>query len=157
MIFAGRVLARPEPGILVMHDGRRSVRVSVSNDDLAPGDLVRIDAESLPDGTLVARRCERVFRPAQPPFGRASETHAFLSEGRIALLEARARIIASIRSHFAAQQSLEIETPTVVSSPGLDVHLDAFEVIRPALSRRDPDESGRRSSIPPSDCRWAIS
>jgi lysyl-tRNA synthetase class 2 len=54
---------------------------------------------------------------------------------RHALLLERARIIARIRSFFAARDFVEVETPTMVPSPGLDVHLAAFEVPTPLGTR----------------------
>ena len=43
-------------------------------------------------------------------------------------LRERALIVRQIRSFFEAREFLEVETPILVPSPGLDVHLDAFEV-----------------------------
>lgn len=40
----------------------------------------------------------------------------------------RARIVAQVRAFFVGRGFLEVETPLLVPSPGLDVHLDAFEV-----------------------------
>ena len=42
-------------------------------------------------------------------------------------LRERAQILGQIRSFFAAREFLEVETPILVPSPGLDVHLDAFD------------------------------
>jgi elongation factor P--(R)-beta-lysine ligase len=44
------------------------------------------------------------------------------------LLAERARALASARAFFEGRGYLEVETPVLVPSPGLDVHLDAFEV-----------------------------
>jgi lysyl-tRNA synthetase class 2 len=41
-------------------------------------------------------------------------------------LEARARIVASIREFFAARDFLEVETPALQVSPGIEPHLMAF-------------------------------
>lgn len=46
----------------------------------------------------------------------------------IARLRSRQQILRAIRSHFDAAGYLEVETPQLVSSPGLDLHLDAFSV-----------------------------
>ncbi|MEO6775542.1 MAG: EF-P lysine aminoacylase EpmA [Kofleriaceae bacterium] len=54
----------------------------------------------------------------------ASEV-ARLSPERIARLEARARALATVRAFFAARGFLEVETPLIVPSPGLEIHLDA--------------------------------
>src|SRR6185312_5627248 len=43
-------------------------------------------------------------------------------------LAARARVVAEARAFFAGRGFLEVETPLLVPSPGLDLHLDAFAV-----------------------------
>jgi lysyl-tRNA synthetase class 2 len=43
-------------------------------------------------------------------------------------LAERARVVADVRAFFAARGFIEVETPLLVPSPGLDLHLDAFEV-----------------------------
>jgi elongation factor P--(R)-beta-lysine ligase len=43
-------------------------------------------------------------------------------------LRERARICAEVRAFFDARGFLEVQTPIMVPSPGLDVHLDAFEI-----------------------------
>jgi elongation factor P--(R)-beta-lysine ligase len=50
-------------------------------------------------------------------------------------LEARAKVLAAARSFFDARGYLEVETPVLVPSPGLDVHLEAFETDGPAQTR----------------------
>lgn len=52
-----------------------------------------------------------------------------------ALLRQRAALFRSLRAFFDARGFLEVETPLAVPSPGLDLHLDAFEVQREG---RDP-------------------
>jgi lysyl-tRNA synthetase class 2 len=47
----------------------------------------------------------------------------------VKLLEARARALASAREFLASRGYLEVETPIAVPSPGLDLHLDAFEIV----------------------------
>jgi lysyl-tRNA synthetase class 2 len=46
------------------------------------------------------------------------------------LLRERARIRTAVRRFFDARGFLEVETPAMVVSPGLDLHLDAFEVVQ---------------------------
>ena len=46
---------------------------------------------------------------------------------RRAMLEARARILAAIRGFFAAADFLEVETPALQISPGIEPHLMAFQ------------------------------
>jgi elongation factor P--(R)-beta-lysine ligase len=43
-------------------------------------------------------------------------------------LRERAAALASVRRFFDARGFIEVETPILVPSPGLDLHLDAFEV-----------------------------
>jgi lysyl-tRNA synthetase class 2 len=43
-------------------------------------------------------------------------------------LERRADLLHEVRAFFDARDFLEVETPILVPSPGLDVHLSAFEV-----------------------------
>ncbi|CAN5326383.1 EF-P lysine aminoacylase EpmA [soil metagenome] len=40
----------------------------------------------------------------------------------------RARVLRDVRAFFDARDFLEVETPTLVPSPGMDLHLDAFPV-----------------------------
>ena len=41
----------------------------------------------------------------------------------------RARLLAEARAFFASRGYLEVETPIAIPSPGLDLHLDAFEAV----------------------------
>jgi lysyl-tRNA synthetase class 2 len=43
-------------------------------------------------------------------------------------LAARANLLAQVRAFFAQRAFLEVETPLLVPSPGLDLHLEAYEV-----------------------------
>ncbi|HCP46651.1 MAG TPA: hypothetical protein DIU15_11440 [Deltaproteobacteria bacterium] len=48
------------------------------------------------------------------------------------VLRTRAAALARIREFFSARGSLEVETPALVASPGVDAHLDAIEAtLRP--------------------------
>ena len=49
----------------------------------------------------------------------------------VQVLELRAALLAAIRRFFRERDFIEVETPTIVPSPGLDVHLSAFEVQDP--------------------------
>ncbi len=44
------------------------------------------------------------------------------------VLRLRAKAIGAIRQFFAERDFIEVETPAIVPSPGLDAHLSAFEV-----------------------------
>jgi|SRR6516162_2653927 len=56
---------------------------------------------------------------------------------RRGLLLARARITAALREFFAAHEFLEVETATLVASPGNETHLHAFaaDLVTPAGAR----------------------
>src|SRR5678815_1594832 len=56
--------------------------------------------------------------------GPATEV-ARLPRRRLANLAARAAALAALRRFFAERDFLEVETPVLVPSPGLEIHLDA--------------------------------
>jgi lysyl-tRNA synthetase class 2 len=149
--ISGRVLALEASDRIVVLDGsdQHVVCVPASAVDLAPGDLVSIEVDRDREGAFVARNVQRVFRPVRAPFTPGTETHALLADGKLDRLIVRDRIVRAIREHFDREGSLEVNTPTMATSPGLDLHLHAFEVVRPVVSRHQPDESGRMPSLPP--------
>ena len=53
-------------------------------------------------------------------------------------LEARARIVREVRAFFESRGYVEVETPLAVPCPGLDLHLDAFEVIPTGVATAGP-------------------
>jgi lysyl-tRNA synthetase class 2 len=62
-------------------------------------------------------------------FTRADSDFSFLSGKRLSNLRTRAALLRAARAFFDAEGLLEIETPAMVPCPGLDVHLDAIEVL----------------------------
>ncbi len=50
---------------------------------------------------------------------------ARLSRARLTALQARANALTALRGFFAARDFIEVETPLLVPSPGLEIHLDA--------------------------------
>lgn len=58
-----------------------------------------------------------------------------MSRASLDALRARARMLQSTRDFFVSRGYFEVETPALVPSPGLDVHLDAFETNGPAATR----------------------
>ncbi len=50
---------------------------------------------------------------------------ARLPRPRIEALHARSKALAALRAFFAAREFVEVETPLLVPSPGLEIHLDA--------------------------------
>ncbi|HKU38155.1 MAG TPA: EF-P lysine aminoacylase EpmA [Polyangiales bacterium] len=62
-------------------------------------------------------------------FTRADSDWSYLSGKRLANLRKRHAALQAARAFFDAHGLLEIETPAIVPCPGLDVHLDAIEVL----------------------------
>jgi lysyl-tRNA synthetase class 2 len=60
-------------------------------------------------------------------------------EARRARLQARGRILAALRDFFAARDFVEVDTPALQVSPGLEPHLQAF-----ATALVDPGDGGVR-------------
>lgn len=88
-----------------------------------PLSMVVIDATvrggALIDASVVsARACEVTPK----------ETTRLVDRGLAARLQGRADVVAAVRGFFTERRYLEVETPAIVPSPGLDLHLDAFEV-----------------------------
>jgi len=60
---------------------------------------------------------------------RASSDFSWGHAGGIAMLHGRHRALRALRAFFDGRGFLEVETPTVVRSPGLELHLEALEVV----------------------------
>ncbi len=127
--IAGRVLL--VRGLsLVIGDAFAELNVDLAHDaghdsGLALGDLVVL-AGTLTAGALRAARLVEQSRPARPMPAR--ETERLHAQGVGRGLLARAATLRAVRAFFDARGYLEVQTPIVVPSPGLDLHLDAFEV-----------------------------
>ncbi len=104
----GRVLAVAD-GFAIVRGERGDVRVRALPAWRA-GDLV--------DGEVVRAH------PGGDYPGPGSEV-ARLSRSRLTTLAQRAQALAAVRAFFAARAFLEVETPLLVPSPGLEIHLDA--------------------------------
>jgi elongation factor P--(R)-beta-lysine ligase len=91
------------------------LRVTHPSKRWRPGDLVDVDAAS-----IVRAYGERDY-PAP-----GSEVMR-LPRRRIDMLRARATALAKARDVFASRGFLEVETPLLVPSPGLEIHLDAVQ------------------------------
>jgi lysyl-tRNA synthetase class 2 len=131
---AGRVLEVESPAF-VLADAFASVRVTLAGKAaVEPGDLAVVEASFL-DGRLVAGRVVERIGPARPPTSRSpahepagSETERFVARNIGKALRARAEALRTIRGYFERRGFVEVDTPSMVPCPGLDLHLDAFGV-----------------------------
>ena len=114
-ILAGRVVAGagPDNPRLVDESGEAPLEAS---GNLLPGDVVEVRGVWRPPAFRV--RSHRVLAPAlrPPESGPASR-----------ILRMRARVLSFVRRFFENAGFLEVETPLLVRSPGMEPHLDAFE------------------------------
>ncbi len=90
------------------------------------GSLVQLTASWLPAGSLAEPRFLEIQVPATQFVHVGSEFAEV--QRRAGNLRRRAELLRRVRAFFDAQGFLEVETPIVVPSPGLDVHLDALAV-----------------------------
>lgn len=111
----GRVLWRAEDRIGVR---TQAADVEVGRPgDARPGDLVRVPP---------AREAQVVHRYPDDEFpGRRSEV-ARLSRERLSMLWARSRAARAVREAFEEWGFVEIDAPRLVTTPGLEVHIDAI-------------------------------
>ena len=105
----GRVLAL-DAGAAIVRGEHADVRVPAGS-GWRPGDLV--------DGGHVVAAYRGTDYPTP-----ASEVWR-LPRARMAALHDRARALTALRTYFAVEQFTEVETPLLVPSPGLEIHLDA--------------------------------
>jgi lysyl-tRNA synthetase class 2 len=127
---AGRVRAGPS---WQLGDALRQVELRpVAEEQLAAGDLLVVRAAW--DGQLLSN-ARSVWRRPLPEGAVLAESTRQLDGGLGRALELRAQVLASVRRFFAERGYMEVETPTLVPSPGLDLHLDAFTLADPVAGR----------------------
>ena len=125
----GRVVSA-DGSHLVVADAFGAVRVELAaspSPAVTTGDLVVALGTPLPGRLVRASLVEHA--PATPSSADTdTDTARFLDRGVARALAARAALFRAVRAFFDARHFLEVDTPALVPSPGLDIHLDAFEV-----------------------------
>lgn len=117
--LGGRVVSN-DSGTLTIADAFATCTVRLlSESEATIGDLVLVDVQGR-DGDAWIGTLEVVGHGAG-----AAETSRLRTRG--SLLRQRASLMGAVRAFFAERGFVEVETPIVVPSPGLDVHLDAME------------------------------
>jgi lysyl-tRNA synthetase class 2 len=120
-LVAGRVIEIDEQAILLA-DAFATVRLT-GKAEVDVGDLVvlsvRRDERDLAIDALVERHRPRA------PLG--AEHSRLVREGVGTRLAQRSRVFEIVRSFFAERRFIEVDTPLLVSSPGLDLHLEATQ------------------------------
>ncbi|MDB4990840.1 MAG: Translation elongation factor [Myxococcaceae bacterium] len=123
VVVAGRVVAQSERGAL-LRDESGIARLVVVAPPLLNALVV---ARGVWDGQGVEVSHFEVLQTAKGETKELSELARLDNRKQKRLVE-RARIMRVVRSFFEARGFLEVETPLVVPSPGLDVHLEALSV-----------------------------
>jgi elongation factor P--(R)-beta-lysine ligase len=135
VIRRGRVLAI-EAGLAILRGEHGDARVPADPAWVA-GDLVELAGDGAPAGergeNLSAGEPagagkgagRRVRAYAGPPYPGPGTEVARLPRARMDRLHARDRALAALRAFFDGGGFLEVETPLLVPSPGLEIHLDA--------------------------------
>ena len=128
----GRVLLPPGPAGLALVRGatRIAVRWDAPPDPLPEaGDLVEVFGERLLDGAIHATAVRIAVpydgpRPFPPP---GSDWYRLHRNGAAVLraIAQRAVLLRAIRAWFDAEGFIEVDTPALATSPGLEIHLDA--------------------------------
>ena len=113
----GRSLTVADAFALVEVELAAEAPVTISDLVVAAGRLVEA---RVVEATLVTR--------IEPMTRNGAETGRLVDRGVGRGLLARARGLEAVRSLFDQRGFIEVSTPAVVPSPGLDLHLDAFEV-----------------------------
>jgi lysyl-tRNA synthetase class 2 len=106
----GRVIARGDDYAIVRTE-REDVRIDGAPPGYQPGQLID-------DGTVISGSAEQ-------PYPSPGSEVMRMSRQRMGRLRERARVLAAVRAFFAEREFLEVETPLLVPSPGLEIHLDA--------------------------------
>jgi lysyl-tRNA synthetase class 2 len=123
---AGRVVASAD-GSFTLQDDTGCVTVETAQPPTL-GAFVRVTArygdQRLRDVTELV-----MATPGDDQFMRADSDWSFLTGTRLTNLRTRHALLRATRAFMDGEGMLEVDTPAIVPCPGLDVHLDAIEVL----------------------------
>jgi lysyl-tRNA synthetase class 2 len=134
--ITGRVIAVPDPlcFILLTENGIYKVRKKsgVPDISLVPWDIV-VCSGVLDGGDIIISELSREFShyphvsfpDVSPDYLRFHGNNGKLFSS----IKIRSRILRAIRSFFDKEGFLEVETPAIVNSPGLEVHIRGIKVL----------------------------
>ncbi len=123
----GRVAA-VEGRRLVLADAIGSIPVGLEAPArVTPGDLLVVEGGVGPAGLTEVVVVER-YPASQPPAGGEFARLAWAGVGP--RLVARSRAFSAVRSYFAKERFVEVDTPVRVRTPGLDAHVNALRAHR---------------------------
>jgi elongation factor P--(R)-beta-lysine ligase len=123
--LAGRAIAHA-PGSFTLQDDTGCAQVA---SDATPPLGAIVQVHGLWRSGRVEEAVVSVENRGSDRFTRADSDFSYLSGKRLANLHKRQTISRAARAFFEQDGFLEIETPSIVPCPGLDVHLDAIEVL----------------------------
>ncbi|NUP10104.1 MAG: EF-P lysine aminoacylase GenX [Polyangiaceae bacterium] len=129
----GRVRHALDRRLLV--DAFGDIEVERALADVPDGDFAVV-AGTLSDAGIVVEATLLEHIPAGPRTGSKSDVARLAERGVARTLRARSEALGALRSLFSSMGFLEVETPAIVPCPGLDTHLDAFEVTTASSSPR---------------------
>lgn len=126
--IAGRIVSVDRDRVRIEEDGAAILVETALVEGRAPlGAWVLAEGDW--DGSVLRAAAIEILQEARAAFPQVSGEWVRLHDGggRRAL-ERRAALMRAIRAFFDGRGFLEVETPAMVPSPGLDLHLDPFAV-----------------------------
>jgi lysyl-tRNA synthetase class 2 len=128
IVVRGRVVEVAPPTVVIMGQEGSTALIVKDCELPARGDIVEVLADNSRQPPQ-AISLHRLVVPAQDPLTKSDSMFHRLhrNQGRIQqLLLLKSRFLELIRSFFASHDFLEWQTPRLVASPGLEVHLQGF-------------------------------
>ena len=126
----GRVTLQDTAGFRLELDG---AAVAVAHPAAMPGEQPSLGAwvrvRGAWDGARLTADSVEIVRTPVRDVARGDSDFGWSQAGGIVMLKHRHAAMRAIRSFFDGAGFTEVETPTVVRSPGLELHLEALEVL----------------------------